>query len=143
MTEQELINKLEESGNSTLYLMKVGMFFHAYNAGVFALVRLMHYRVKRKARKGGWEVLVTGFPTDRLAAGGKVLLKTDTWVEFARLDSTSDERLVDNVPATMNKTVPVDSTDKWKQKILSYDLSCSTPLDALNFLSGGQRELKK
>lgn len=27
MTEQELINKLEESGNCTLYLMKVGMFF--------------------------------------------------------------------------------------------------------------------
>lgn len=52
MTEQELIRKQEEGGNETLYLMKVGMFFHAYDAGAFALARLMHYRVKRKARKG-------------------------------------------------------------------------------------------
>ena len=29
MTEQELIRKQEEGGNETLYLMKVGMFFHA------------------------------------------------------------------------------------------------------------------
>ena len=62
MTEQELIRKQEEGGNETLYLMKVGMFFHAYDAGAFALARLMHYRVKRKARKGGREVLVAGFP---------------------------------------------------------------------------------
>ena len=46
MTEQELIRKQEEGGNETLYLMKVGMFFHAYDAGAFALARLMHYRVK-------------------------------------------------------------------------------------------------
>ena len=86
MTEQELIKKQEEGGNSTLYLMKVGMFFHAYEAGAFALARLMHYRVKRKARKGGREVLMAGFPADRLevvaerivAAGGKVLSQTDT-----------------------------------------------------------------
>ena len=64
MTEQELIRKQEEGGNETLYLMKVGMFFHAYDAGAFALARLMHYRVKRKARKGGREVLVAGFPAD-------------------------------------------------------------------------------
>lgn len=151
MTEQELIKKQEEGGNSTLYLMKVGMFFHAYEAGAFALARLMHYRVKRKARKGGREVLVAGFPADRLAvvaerivaAGGKVLSQTDTWVEFAGLDATSDDGLVDDVPAAINKTVPVDSSDKWKQKILDYDLSCSTPLDALNFLAACQSELRK
>lgn len=151
MTEQELIKKQEEDGNSTLYLMKVGMFFHAYNAGAFALARLMHYRVKRKARKGGREVLVAGFPADRLAVvaerivatGGKVLSQTDTWVEFAGLDATSDDGLVDDVPAAINKTAPVDSSDKWKQKILDYDLSCSTPLDALNFLAACQSELRK
>ena len=151
MTEQELIKKQEENGNSTLYLMKVGMFFHAYNAGAFALARLMHYRVKRKARKGGREVLMAGFPADRLEAvtkriaaeGGKVLAQTDTWVEFAGLDGTSDDGLVDDVPAAMNGTAPAGSADKWKQKILDYDLSCSTPLDALNFLAGVLRELRK
>lgn len=29
MTEQELIDKQEKGNNETLYLMKVGMFFHA------------------------------------------------------------------------------------------------------------------
>ena len=140
MTEQELIRKQEEGGNETLYLMKVGMFFHAYDAGAFALARLMHYRVKRKARKGGREVLVAGFPADSLptvaeriaAAGGKVLAKTDTWVEFAGLDATEDAK----------KTVPENPTREWERKIMDYDLSCTTPLDALNFLAGIQKELK-
>ncbi|KAA5378606.1 hypothetical protein F2Y44_22510 [Phocaeicola dorei] len=150
MTEQELIRKQEEGGNETLYLMKVGMFFHAYDAGAFALARLMHYRVKRKARKGGREVLVAGFPADSLptvaeriaAAGGKVLAKTDTWVEFAGLDATEDATLIDDIPADTKKTVPENPTREWERKIMDYDLSCTTPLDALNFLAGIQKELK-
>ena len=150
MTEQELIRKQEEGGNETLYLMKVGMFFHAYDAGAFALARLMHYRVKRKARKGGREVLVAGFPADTLptvaeriaAAGGKVLAKTDTWVEFAGLDATEDATLIDDIPADTKKTVPENPTREWERKIMDYDLSCTTPLDALNFLAGIQKELK-
>lgn len=148
MTEQELIDKQEKGNNETLYLMKVGMFFHAYGAGAFALARLMHYRVKRKARKGGREVLVAGFPADSLptvaeriaAAGGKVLAKTDTWVEFAGLDATQDDTLID--AADTKKTVPENPTREWERKIMDYDLSCATPLDALNFLAGIQKELK-
>ena len=149
MTEQELIKKQEAGGNETLYLMKVGMFFHAYNAGAFALARLMHYRVKRKARKGGREVLVAGFPADSLptvaerieAAGGKMLSKTDVWVEFTGLDATEDDTLIDE-PADTKKTVPENPTGEWERKIMGYDLSCATPLDALNFLAGIQKELK-
>lgn len=150
MTEQELIKKQEAGGNATLYLMKVGMFFHAYEAGAFALARLMHYRVKRKARKGGRQVLVAGFPADSLptvaerieAAGGKVLSKTDVWVEFTGLDATQDDTLIDDTPAGAKKTVPENPTREWERKIMAYDLSCATPLDALNFLAGIQKELK-
>ena len=126
MTEQELIRKQEEGGNETLYLMKVGMFFHAYDAGAFALARLMHYRVKRKARKGGREVLVAGFPADSLPT----------------VDATEDATLIDDIPADTKKTVPENPTREWERKIMDYDLSCTTPLDALNFLAGIQKELK-
>lgn len=150
MTEQELIKKQEAGGNATLFLMKVGMFFHAYNAGAFALARLMHYRVKRKARKGGREVLVAGFPADSLptvaerieAASGKMLSKTDVWVEFTGLDATEDDTLIDDTPADTKKTVPENPIREWERKIMDYDLSCATPLDALNFLAGIQKELK-
>lgn len=153
MTEQELIRKQEEGGNETLYLMKVGMFFHAYGAGAFALARLMHYRVKRKARKGGREVLVAGFPADSLpmvaerieAAGGKVLVKTDTWVEFEGLDATEDPALIDEPETNAAGTSPTAAktgTEEWKQRILSFDLSQSTPLQALNFLAEVQSGLK-
>ncbi len=153
MTEQELIAKQVGNGNRTLYLMKVGMFFHAYEAGAFALARLMRYRVKRKARKGGREVLVAGFPADRLpvvaerirAAGGEVLTRTDTWVEFAGLDCTADASLVDE-PKTAAVGEPQAAAggkaDEWKRKILEYDLSQSTPLQAMNFLASVQKELK-
>ena len=76
------------------------------------------------------------------AAGGKVLAKTDTWVEFAGLDATEDATLIDDIPADTKKTVPENPTREWERKIMDYDLSCTTPLDALNFLAGIQKELK-
>lgn len=145
MTEMELISKQEEGNNETLYLMKVGMFFHAYDAGAFALARLMSYRVKRKLRKGGREVLIAGFPADSLpavvgrieAAGGRVPVQTDTWVEFAGLDIAADETLIDEP-----KAARANPADEWKRKIMAYDLSYATPLEAMNFLSAVQKELR-
>ena len=150
MTEQELIRKQEEGGNETFYLMKVGMFFHAYNAGAFALARVMHYRVKRKPRKGGREVLTAGFPANSLptvmeriaAAGGNILSHSDTWVEFSGLDCTPDDTLVDEPVANTKQTSSNNASEAWKRKILDYDLSYATPLDAMNFLSKVQRELR-
>ncbi|WP_192913601.1 hypothetical protein, partial [Bacteroides uniformis] len=72
----------------------------------------------------------------------KVLAKTDTWVEFAGLDATEDATLIDDIPADTKKTVPENPTREWERKIMDYDLSCTTPLDALNFLAGIQKELK-
>ena len=45
--------------------MAVGMFYHAYGCGAFALSRATGYRVLRKQRKHG-DVLVCGFPASQL-----------------------------------------------------------------------------
>lgn len=111
----------------------------------------MHYRVKRKARKGGREVLVAGFPADSLptvaerieTAGGKVLVQTDTWVEFAGLDATQDDTLIDgSFPASAGENRTACKAEEWKRRILDYDLSESTPLQAMNFLADVQHELR-
>lgn len=148
MTEQELIAKQQQSDNGTTYLMKVGMFFHAYEAGAFALARASGYRVKRKARKGGREVLVAGFPADSLnavivkleTAGAVVIRHSDTFVEMTGLDGTFDGSLVDEPKVIV--TVQPDAEVEWKRKILSYNLSGSTPLEAMNFLAEAQGELR-
>ena len=67
MKELELIEKQEQSGNTEMYLIKVGMFYHAYNAGAYAIAKLMHYKIRRESRKYG-DVLMVGFPLTRVDA---------------------------------------------------------------------------
>ena len=43
MKERDLIGLQEKADNQKLYLIKVGMFYHAYNAGAYAIAKLMHY----------------------------------------------------------------------------------------------------
>ena len=137
--EQELIKKQEESGNEVLCLMKIGYFFHAYNAGAYALARVMKYRVRKKVRRSGLEMITAGFPADNLesvivcikAAGGQILSQTDDWVEFTGIDCTS-EGIVVMEPEKKVKLVPQD-TDV-VEAIRSFDLLHSTPLDAVNFV---------
>jgi hypothetical protein len=138
--EQELINKQEESGNEVLCLMKIGYFFHAYNAGAYALARVMKYRVRKKVRRSGLKMITAGFPIDNLpsvlelikAAGGKILSQTDDWIEFTGIDCTS-EGIVVMEPEKKVKLEPQDTAVV--EAIRSYDLSRSTPLDALNFIA--------
>ena len=138
--EQELINRQEESGNEVLCLMKIGYFFHAYNAGAYALARVMKYRVRKKVRRSGLEMITAGFPTDNLpsvlelirAAGGQILSQTDDCIEFTGIDCTS-EGIVVLEPEKKVKLEPQDTAVV--EAIRSYDLSRSTPLDALNFIA--------
>ena len=65
MKERDLIGLQEKADNQKLYLIKVGMFYHAYNAGAYAIAKLMHYKIKRKHRKEG-DILVAGFPVANL-----------------------------------------------------------------------------
>ena len=137
--EQELIKKQEESGNEVLCLMKIGYFFHAYNAGAYALARVMKYRVRKKVRRSGLEMITAGFPADNLesvivcikAAGGQILSQTDDWVEFTGIDCTS-EGIVVMEPEKKVKLEPQDANVI--EAIRSFDLLHSTPLDAVNFV---------
>ena len=53
MTEKEILQQQESNGQTAFYLMAVGMFYHAYGCGAFALSRATGYRVLPKHRKGG------------------------------------------------------------------------------------------
>ena len=142
--EQELINRQEESGNEVLCLMKMGFFFHAYNAGAYALARVMKYRVRKKVRRSGLEMITAGFPVDNLqsvlecikAAGGRILSQTDDYVEFTAIDCTSDGIMViekEKKAKVLAPDEPLQESELAKI-IRSYDLSRSTPLDAMSFI---------
>src|SRR5574344_537423 len=65
MKETDIIALQKNSNGKNMYLVKVGMFYHAYDSAAFAIARLMHYKVKRKHRRNG-DVLVAGFPIPQL-----------------------------------------------------------------------------
>ena len=45
MTEKEILQEQETIGQTAFYLIAVGMFYHAYGCGAFALARATGYRV--------------------------------------------------------------------------------------------------
>jgi hypothetical protein len=139
-SEGDVIAEQRESRNHVLYLVKKGIFFHAYDAGAYALFRVMHYRVKRKVRKNGLEVLAAGFPADKIGVvlehieehGGQVLLVADDWVQFTGVNPTPD-----GIPV-VDEDKPMSSR-KMELTVLSqlrmYDLRHATPLDTMNFVA--------
>jgi hypothetical protein len=76
--------------------MAVGMFYHAYGCGAFALSRATGYRVLSKRRKGG-DILTCGFPANQLDmvlqrihdAGGEVEQTAEKTFLFRGLDGQS------------------------------------------------------
>ena len=65
MTEKEILQQQETNGQKSFYLIAVGMFYHAYGCGAFALARTTGYRVLSKHRKHG-NILTCGFPANQL-----------------------------------------------------------------------------
>ena len=101
MTEKEILDLQEKSGNHEFYLMLVGKFFIAYGHGAFALSRGSGYRVMRKPRKNGF-VLTCGFPIGQFDkvllrvrdAGGQIEPLEQKLYRFSGLDGTPDERMI-------------------------------------------------
>ena len=161
MTEKEIIERQERSGNEELYLILVGSFLHAYGAGAFALARLMGYRVMRKKRKVLGEVLTTGFPMaqiDRVArriseAGGHAeQLDNKTW-RFGGVDTTPVEVVEkeDPPPKDPPPTPPVEEGESLRagnvaervtERVRSFNLVQATPLEAMMFLASLKEQLK-
>ena len=101
MTEKEILQQQESNGQTAFYLMAVGMFYHAYGCGAFALSRATGYRVLSKHRKGG-DILTCGFPANQLDmvlqrirdAGGEVEQTAEKTFLFRGLDGTPDKKLI-------------------------------------------------
>ena len=112
MTEQEVFELQRESGNTTFYLVRKGIFYNAYGQGAFALARATGYQVTRKHRKAG-DIEQAGFRLEQLPkvlsrineAGGRMepLTEGDDGVyAFSGIDGTPDEAMVKD--AAMSKT---------------------------------------
>ena len=156
MTEKEIQQEQENNGQKAFYLMAVGMFYHAYGCGAFALARATGYRVLRKHRKGG-DILVCGFPANQLdsviqrirEAGGEVKQKDDKTFLFRGLDGTTDEALIAEpkpqavVSSSKGVLQPGDSHSWLAEELLSFNLSMSTPMDAMNLIARLQKRLRE
>ena len=141
MKELELIEKQKSGDNKYLYLVKVGMFYHAYDAAAYAISRLMHYKIKLKHRRGG-DVLVAGFPISGIqkaismitSAGGKISKEADGAIVFTGIDASADEKMiVDDNEKEIKKTVSVNYP--LVDAIKSFDLMNSSPMNAMHFIS--------
>ena len=155
MTEKEILQEQENNGQKAFYLMAVGMFFHAYGCGAFALSRATGYRVLCKHRKGG-DILVCGFPANQLdsvlqrirEAGGEVEQTGDKTFLFRGLDGTPDEkRVAEPKKAPTPNPSPARGEElggEWlADELLSFNLSLSTPMDAMNLIARLQRRLRE
>lgn len=160
MSEKEIIQRQQQSGNREFYLVLVGKFLHAVDNGAFALSRATGYKVLRKQRKTGI-VLVCGFPIDRLEqvrqrlrdAGGYVEQLNDGLYRFGGIDGTPDQTMVQE-PQPKPKTIAmhtdpmhaetgIASGDWLREALLSFNLSMSTPMDAMNLIAKLQQRLKQ
>ena len=138
MKESEIINEQNSCQNEKLYLLKVGMFFHAYNAGAYAIAHLMHYKVRQKHRKCGADILISGFPAERLpvvidsilSSGGLIFEQTDSTVVFSVAEISFDKSLeIEDQCAESGGDTDLVSV------IRNFDLLNSSPMDTLNFVS--------
>jgi hypothetical protein len=153
MTEQELINKQKEYGDSRFAVTRSGKFFCAYGCGAFALARATGYRVMRRPRKGGHCVLTTGFPESRLAnvleqiaaCGGEIVVQEANSFVFTGIDGSEDNGLVsEQKPPKGHKATGIQKDEAaLREQVLSFDLTRSTPMEAMLFLDTLQRQIKE
>lgn len=155
MTEKEILQEQETNNQKAFYLIAVGMFYHAYGNGAFALARATGYRVLRKHRKHG-DILTCGFPVNQLEMVLQRIREADGEVEqtgektflFRGLDGTPDDKLIaeqkPQIAISPSKEVlqPEASFSWLANELLSFNLSLSTPMDAMNLIARLQKRLR-
>ena len=155
MTEKEILQQQDANQQTACYLIAVGMFYHAYGCGAFALSRATGYRVLRKHRKHS-DILTCGFPVNQLEMVLQRIREADGEVEqtgektflFRGLDGTPDERLIEEqkpqIAISPSKEVlqPEASFSWLANELLSFNLSLSTPMDAMNLIARLQKRLR-
>ena len=160
MTEREILDRQEQSGQRDFFLALVGSFLRAYGHGAFALSRATGYRVVRRERKSG-VVYACGFPASQLnlvserlkAAGGEVEQEGEGLWLFRGLDGTPDDAMVSEPkPVKRAATVALvtadvvgqaPSADWLLEAVTNFNLSMSTPVDAMVFLGSLQQEIRR
>lgn len=150
MTEQDLINRQEELGEEQFLVTKSGTFYAAYACGAFALSRPTGYRVMRRQRKGGRHVLTTGFPESRLEwvkeqivhAGGVIEREDENSFVFSGIAGTATDIPVSD-EQVKGKGTKKAHEDNLTDMIMSFDLSHSTPMEAMMFIDKLQKALVK
>lgn len=139
MTEKEILQKQDANGQTSFFLIAVGMFYHAYGNGSFALSRATGYRVLRKSRKDG-DIMTCGFPASQLGSvlqriresGGDVEQKGEKTFLFHGLDGTPDEKLnvepkPQSVASDPDEASQSGASFSWlAEELLSFNLSLST-----------------
>ena len=141
----------DKNGQTAFYLIKVGMFYHAYECGAFALSRLLDYRVIAKPRKNGSEVLQLGFPVsalpkvaERIEEAGGIIRPEDTEGRlylFSGICGTPDPDRVER-PAPKDPTPELSDIERQViDRLLSFDVARSCPISALLLIEELQREL--
>lgn len=143
MTEKEMMHMQQEYGEERFVVCKSGKFYLACSCGAFALARVTGYRVIRRKRKGGRFILTAGFPENRLEqvrerilrAGGIVTDASDAGFVFSGIDGSIDETLVSD-ESRRDRNVPESVL---REMILAFDLSHSTPMDAMIFVDKLQK----
>lgn len=155
MIEVEILQRQLASGGESFYLILVGKFLKAYGDGAFALSRATGYRVIRQRRKSG-DILTCGFPAELLptvrdrirSAGGDIEQLEGKLYRFGGIDGTPDEAMV-SLPKMKSYNGPhCDKSDESTvpasviKDLLAFDLSMSTPMDAMNLIAMLQQRIK-
>ena len=161
MSEKEILEKQQQAGEHEFYLVRIGLFLRAYSNGAFALARTTGYRVLRKHRKQG-DIVTCGFPSSQFEQVRQRLIDAGAQIEEAGedlwlirgLDDTPDESMVcQEPPRAKGITMTVVSSQEpapsfpqadfgWlAEAIKSFNLSLSTPMDAMQFISSLQQKL--
>lgn len=154
MTERQIIERQEQSGNKQLLLVLIGGFYHAYESAAYALGRATGYKVVRKHRKMG-DIVTCGFAASRISqvcqrlreAGAEVEQEDDRLWLFCGIDPTPDESMVcqeqSKNKVTMSVVKPLHSPLSLVEEVLNFPLSQSTPMDAMMFISRLQQQLRQ
>ncbi|MCC8187979.1 MAG: hypothetical protein LIP08_10905 [Bacteroides sp.] len=163
MGVKEVLNKQETTGH--LFLVRQGLFLRGYNSGALMLEKLLGYKAQRVFLKVcAAEVCIAGFPSQNLSrvlatvekAGGKIVMQNEQTVEIEGLDYPCTPEIIRQYPekeplSPVATTLPGTSSVPRKQevttvekiitrRVLDYNLSASTPMEAMLFLSALQKE---
>ncbi len=164
MGVKEVLNKQETTGH--VFLVRQGLFLRGYNSGALMLEKLLGYKAQRVFLKVcNSEVCIAGFPSQNLPrvlaavekAGGKIVMQNEQIVEIEGLHYTCTPEIIRQHPekeqlslgatTTLPGTSPMprqqETTTVEKiitRRVLEYNLSVSTPMEAMLFLSALQKE---